>query len=192
MKSNIPALFLMLFIAMPSTTAGFSIASLPYPFNTWHANAKTYATKQEDIQSYHLTIKIKRKANTIKEQSFTAFDYKTVIAKALRYAQKEQSPGLKAVFKPSIRLVNSWDNYPLGNLLQKALPTNPLERANYWKQVEQKVIDSFYVSPLAQKSPIISVKKILSLGVVPLTLLTCLIVFLLGLVLLHYASRKRL
>ena len=169
---------------------GISIASLPYPFNTWHANAKTYVQRQEDIQSYHLTVKIKRRANTIKEQSFTAFDYKTVIARALRYAQREQTAGLKTIFKPSIRLVNSWDNYPLGNLVQKSLPTDPAERASYWKQVEQTVTDSFYVSP--QTSTLSPTKKLLSLGLIPLTLLSCLIIFLLGLVLLSLASRKRI
>jgi hypothetical protein len=193
MKSNtlLPVL-LLLFTVLPSTTGGISMASLPYPFNTWHANAKTYVKKQEDIQSYSLTVKIKHRAKTIKEQNFTAFDYKKIIDKALRYAKKEQTAGLKAIFKPSIRLVKSWDIYPLGNVVQPPLPTDPAERADYWKQVEQTVTDSFYVSSTAQHSTITSVKKVLSLGLIPLTLLSCLIIFLLGLVLLSLASQKRL
>ncbi len=190
MKSkNIFALSLVLFTAT-GTCAALSFASLPYPFNTWHANAKTYVQAQEEIQSYSLTVKIKRRAKTVKEQSFTAFDYKKVIVKALRYVQKEQTPGQKTVFKPSIRLIKSWDIYPLGNVVQKALPLSPAEQADYWKEVEQTLTDSFYVSP--QTSTLSSTKKILSLGLLPLTLLSCLIIFLLGLVLLHYASRKRI
>lgn len=183
-----------LFCAFITATSCISIsmASLPYPFNTWHANAKTYVQKQEEIQSYSLTVKIKHRAKTLKEQSFTAFDYKKIIDKALLYAQKEQRPGLKTIFKPSIRLIKNWDRYPLGNVVQKSLPANPTERADYWKQVEQALTDSFYVTPPAQKPTIIALKKVLSLGAIPLTLLTCLSIFLIGLVLLHYASRKRI
>jgi len=177
-------------LIMTTTCIAISMASLPYPLNTWHANAKTYAQRQEDIQSYSLTVKIKRRTKTIKEQNFTAFDYKKVIAKAVRYAQKEQTAGLKAIFKPSIRLVKSWDIYPLGNVVQKAVPLNPSERSSYWKEVEQTLTDSFYVSP--QVSTLSPTKKLLSLGLIPLTLLSCLIIFLLGLVLLSLASRKRL
>lgn len=192
MKSkNIFALSLVLFTAT-GPCAALSFASLPYPLNTWHANAKTYVQAQEEIQSYSLTVKIKRRTKTVKEQSFTAFDYKKVIAKAVRYAQKEQITGLKSIFKPSIRLVKSWDMYPLGNVVQKTVPTNPAERANYWKQVEETITDSFYVSSIAQNATITSVKKVLSLGLIPLTLLSCLIIFLLGLVLLSLASRKRI
>ena len=190
MKSkNILALFCALMASTPC--AGISMASLPYPFNTWHANAKTYVQRQEEIQSYHLTVKIKHRAKTVTEQSFTAFDYKTVITKALRYAQKEQTAGLKTIFKPSIRLVKSWDMYPLGNVVQKPLPTDPAERAKYWKQVEQTVTDSFYVSSPAQNSTITSAKKILSLGSIPLTLVICFSIFLVGLISLHFVSRKK-
>ncbi len=192
MKSNIPALFLVLFTALPSTMVSISFASLPHPFNSWHANAKTYVKRQEDIQSYSLTVKIKRRTKTVKEQSFTAFDYKKVIAKALVYAQKEQTAGLKVVFKPSIRLVNNWDMYPLGNVIQKKVPINPEKRSDYWKQVEETITRSFYVSSQAQQSSIPSVKKLLSLGAIPLTLLTCLIIFLLGIISLHFVSRKRI
>lgn len=192
MKSKHRPLLLFIFFAIqPLTAVSISLASLPYPFNTWHANAKTYVQRQEEIQSYQLTVKIKRRATTIKEQSFTSFDYKTVIAKALRYAQKEQTTGLKAVFKPSIRLINSWDNYALGNLVQKTLPIDQSKKADYWKQVEQTIIDSFYVSSPAQKPTLTVVKKLLSLGAIPLTLLMCFIIFLLGLVLLHFASQKK-
>ncbi len=186
---NILALFLVLFTGT-GTCSALSMASLPYPFNTWHANAKTYAQQQEDIQSYSLTVKIKRRTKTIKEQNFTAFDYKKVIAKAVRFAQKEQTAGLKAIFKPSIRLVKSWDIYPLGNVVQKTVPINPTEKADYWKQVEETLTDSFYVS--LQASTLSPTKKVLSLGLIPLTLLSCLIIFLLGLVLLSLASRKRI
>lgn len=193
MKSKHRSLvFLVFFAILPLKMAGFSIATLPYPFNTWHANAKTYVQQQEEIQSYHLTVKIKQRTKTIKEQSFTAFDYKKVIAKAVHYAQKEQAIGLKVIFKPSIRLVKSWDMYPLGNVVATSLPASPAEQSAYWQQVEKTITNSFYVTPPAQQPAIAAIKKLLSLGYIPLTLLTCLIIFLLGLVSLHFVSRKRL
>ncbi len=191
-KNILPAVALFCALIASPPCTGISMASLPYPFNTWHANAKTYVKRQEDIQSYSLTVKIKRRTKTIKEQSFTAFNYKKIIDKAVRYAQKEQTPGLKTIFKPSIRLVKSWDRYPLGNVVQKSLPANPAEQAEYWKEVEQAITDSFYVSAPAPQTTISALKKVLALGAIPLTLLICLTIFLIGLILLHYVSRKRI
>lgn len=192
MKSGHRILLLLLFSTVfPSSMGAFSMASLPYPFNTWHANARTFAQKQEDIRAYHLTVKIKRRTKTIKKQSFTAFDYTSLISKALKYAQKEQLPNLKSVFKPSIRLTN-WNIYALGNLVLKTLPTNPAAQVRYWKDAEKNLADSFYVSPPQQNKLLIPLKIVTTLGIIPLTLLFCLGIFLLGLICLYYASRKKI
>jgi hypothetical protein len=193
MKSeNRLVLSLLFFTLLPCFSTAISMAFLPYPFNTWHANARTFAKEQEEIRSYQLTIKIKRRTKTIKEQSFTAFNYQPLVSKALKYVQKEQIPGLKTVFKPSIRVKN-WDVYALGNIVHKALPADPAAQMLYWEEVEKTLIDSFYVTPAKQKITFLTpIKKVLALGFIPFTLMICLSIFLVGLILLHYVTRRRI
>lgn len=168
-------------IATALATVGMSI---PYLWSSWHTTAKDFVTHQESIRSYYLTVKIKRHVKTLREQSFVETSYPKLIDKALAYAQKEQTEGLRSVFKPGIKVIGRWNIYALGNVVKTTVPKNPTKAKIYWERLEETLTNCFFVShPLAMHNyPVTYCKK---------ALIGFLAIFLGGLVLLYFATPRR-
>jgi hypothetical protein len=134
--------FLGLLTLIPAAIIGIPLF-LKQQFH--YSSAQHFVNRQEDIESYSVTVKIKRHVKTIKEQAFSGPDYQTVMNDALLYAYAEQTTGLRTVFKPSITLVDDEQVYPLRNIVKKTLPKKPSHIARYWRRLASSLTDRFVI-----------------------------------------------
>jgi|GEM_PF-3501263 len=116
-----------------------------YLYRSWHPTAKDFADRAERISCYQITVKVKRHVKTVTEQSFSSSDYRKVIAQSLAYAQTQQTPKLKIVFKPGIMLKVDWTVHPLKNIITSSLPSEPEKIVEHWKATKQALVDCLYV-----------------------------------------------
>ncbi len=119
---------------------------VPYVFFTRHKKVENFVKKQKDIESYSIAIKLNQpKSNQLLEQSFTETDYKIVINKALDWTKAHTFPGLRATFKPSIKLLHSEKIYPLRSVKRGIAsgysPKN--KKTAFWEKSKRILIKRF-------------------------------------------------
>jgi hypothetical protein len=107
--------------------------SIPFLAFSYHSSAKNFVEQPEDIESYSVTVKVRRLCKTIKEQSFTNPDPKLVIAQAIQYAQQEQTADSKVFFEPTIKLVDFEKIYSLRRVTKAKVSKNIATHDLYWK-----------------------------------------------------------
>jgi hypothetical protein len=111
--------------------------------------APQYVETQEDIESYTVTVKIKKHLKTVDEETFTARDYDDVIEQALDFAQKNQGENHSLVFKPSITVAQKKRpysrTYSLDVIRKPTLPSRPDRKEEYWQRLERSLTRTFLV-----------------------------------------------
>lgn len=121
------------------------------PFVYWLSEklAPQYVESQEEIESYTVTVKIKKHLKTIEEETFTASDYDDVIERAIEFAQKEQKENYSLVFKPSITVAQKKRpysrTYSLDVIRKPSLPSRLDRQKEYWQRLERALARTFIV-----------------------------------------------
>ena len=136
-------------IIQPNAFAAMIVAPLalffiPYVLFTRHNAIENFVKKQEDIESYSMTIKLNQpKSNQLLEQSFTDADYKTVIKKSLDWTKAHNFSRLRATFKPSIKLLHDEKIYPLRSVKRSTVAGYSTQGPVFWKKSKRILTERF-------------------------------------------------
>ncbi len=124
--------------------APLALFYVPYVLFTRHNTVENFVKKQEDIQSYSMTIKLDQpNSKQPLKQSFTETDYKTVIKKSLEWAKAHHTPSFKAIFKPSIKLKEDEKNYTLRSVKRSTIPGYSTKNPAFWKNLKKLLTARF-------------------------------------------------
>jgi hypothetical protein len=117
---------------------------IPYAFLTRHKATENFVKNQKDIESYSITVQLNQPhSNQLLEESFAAPDYTTVIKKALDWTKLHNFPGLKAIFKPNIKLWHDEKIYQLRPVKRSALPGYSTKSSVFWKNSKRLLTARF-------------------------------------------------
>lgn len=119
--------------------------SIPFLALSYHASAKNFVEKPEDIDLYSLTLKIRSQCKTVHQQHFINPDPLTVITQAVKYAKNTPNLYDRIFFEPHIQLINSEKTYDLRRITKAKLPNNPLSQEMYWHKLEDALANRLII-----------------------------------------------
>jgi hypothetical protein len=135
------------------TAVPLALVFIPYVFFTRHNAAENFVKKQEDIESYSITIKTKQPhTTTLREESFTEPDYKTVINKALDWAKTHTTSHSKIDFIPSLKLIADEKTYTLSSVNKCSLAGYSTKKTAHWKLLKRKLTARFKLPTCANNT----------------------------------------